>query len=905
MYHRHALRSRTMPVMFALMAGFALPALGGERRHSSDESLFSASEYMAHVERLASEEFEGRGTGQPGIDLAAEYIAEHFKGLGVAPAGDDGTYFQNFTLQLERELGKGTRLAVATDDGDDEGREAKLKHDYIPFSFSSSGSFDGELVFAGYGIVNEDENWNDYDGLDVEGKVLLVIRRAPAFGNFSVARDQTFMAKAAHAKERKAAAILIVNNSADEGLYPFEGQGRVRSYDIPMVHITRELADRLLKAGGLDGLGAAQKKIETSKKPVSAALSGVRVSGEVEISPKDTACRNVVGLIRGSGPQKDEIIVLGGHYDHLGIRKKGEPDFDAAKDISNGADDNASGTSLVMQLARAYTQGKAPNRSMLLVLFSAEEIGLLGSGYFTSHPTVDLENCVAMLNFDMVGRMKDNRLEVGGMRTGGFESAVRELAEAYELDIKDGGGGRGPSDHTHFYNKDIPVLFFFTGIHRQYHRPEDDVHLINTDGAIRIARFAADIIDHIDASAERPVFVADSRRAQISRQPEGDQPPAGPSPQAAAPTGVRLGVMTGDSDEPGVVVSEVLPDSPAAKAGLKPGDRIVRINRTRINSVEEAAAALAKLSEGDSANLGIFREGERVRVRVQFGEPRRRGGREAPQARQRREQTPRAGRAERDPQPGPRREARRPAAELSEAVRQFLAEVSEAEPIKSHVAGSTVSVDGNGGEITLHIRGEALVHSIDQIAHAVGGKFASFAEVRPRLIGRYRIEMRAVYESGSPVQSFHFTIDFDAPSRNQRGNREPGRSAANAAAAEGRDPHAAAHAGDAAHGQVDDRSETREMPPVRLGIMPTYGEGEGEGYEIAGVVENGAAAKAGMKDGDRILSIGERKISNVYEYMEALRKYKPGDQVPVTVLRDGKRVELKIKADGPMVREAA
>jgi hypothetical protein len=293
-----------------------------------------------------------------------------------------------------------------------------------------------------------------------------------------------------------------------------------------------------------------------------------------------------------------------------------------------------------------------------------------------------------------------------------------------------------------------------------------------------------------------------------------------------------------------------------------------------------------------------------MRIKVQFGEPRQAA---RPQPRPERQDQPRrAERGERDPLAGPRREGRRPAAQLQEIVNKYIADMSKSELLASHVTGSSVSIDEDGGEITLHIRGDGLVDHLQEIGHGVGAGFGAVAEQNRDLIGDYRIEMRVVYESASPRQSFHFTIDFDRPSRARRGDRPSRSSAADAGGTErpGRG-RPALDASAAAHGQVDDSAEVREMPPVRLGIMPTYGESEGEGYEIAGVVEGGAAAKAGMKDGDRILSIGSSKISNVYEYMEALRKFKPGDMVPVTVLRDGKRVELKVKAEGPMVREAA
>ncbi|MCA9283449.1 MAG: M20/M25/M40 family metallo-hydrolase, partial [Phycisphaerales bacterium] len=217
---------------------------------------------------------------------------------------------------------------------------------------------------------------------------------------------------------------------------------------LPIMHVTPAFANRMLAAGGLQDIKTLQDRIERTQAPASAPLEGVSARGRVEIEPVYSDVRNVVGMIPGTGPQKDEIIVLGAHYDHLGIRNKDKADFDPTKDISNGADDNASGTAMLMQFAKAYTQGDAPNRTLVLVAFTGEELGLLGSAHFAKEPTVDLDKCIAMLNFDMVGRLKDDMLEVGGMRTGGFEAIIDDLAQPYGFDIRDGGGGRGPSDHT-------------------------------------------------------------------------------------------------------------------------------------------------------------------------------------------------------------------------------------------------------------------------------------------------------------------------------------------------------------------------------------------------------------------------------------------------------------------------
>lgn len=908
---RHVHRAHYTFISLATVVSIvaSLGAAVAVERHSRNESLFSAQQYLDHVSYLASDELEGRGTGQPGIDRAAEYIAAEFSRLGVNPAGDDGTYFQNFTLALQRKIGDSTRLSVGT-----EGRRIRkpleMNSEFRPFPFSSSGAFKGGVVFAGYGIVDDDQNYNDYEGIDATDKIVIVLRRSPQFAVFDADLHLSFRSKASRANARGAAAVLVVNRPSDEdqSLYPFDastggfGSG---SYGIPMIHISEAAADELLKAGGLPSAAELEKTIEEKKAPASADLKGVTIRGEVAIEPIESPVRNVVGLIPGKGPQADEIIVLGAHYDHLGIRNKGDLNFDPKRDISNGADDNASGTALVMTMARVYTEGAAPNRSILLILFTGEELGLLGSSHFAKNPTVELSKCIAMLNFDMVGRLRDDRLEVGGQRTGDFEDMVARHAENYGLKIRDGGGGRGPSDHTNFYNKKIPVLFFFTGIHRQYHKPDDDTPLVNSDGAIRIARYAADIIDDIDGNTERPKFVEDVRRASIMRQGDDDEESRSDSPQArargerrerdprvrgergsqaperaanrpdaprsetgedAAPRGVRLGIVPVEDDEPGILIDEVQDGSPAAKAGVKAGDRLVRIGKLDINEFDDAVVAVSKLQWGDETTLGIVRGEKALELKVSFPRPVRADRKAAPNF------------ASDNPD-----RLKSIADRIEAVVKQLQAGGGDkvvAFRIETRRGEIALDVELSDFESALKVM-EPLVASLPDVIRSDTFRESGVA-----------IELQLKWPNGSLGTKLRIRDKGHSRAHEQAPNNRPRR------------PDAAGRTQPDAHGhgdsaQSDEARETR--PPVRLGIMPSYDESEGEGYEIEGVVDGGPAAQAGMKDGDRIYQIGDKKITNVYEYMEALRGYKPGAEVPVTVIRDGKKIELKIKVSGAKV----
>jgi len=897
--------------------------INADKRRSDTAALFSEADFLRHVGTLADDSFEGRGTGQEGIDKAAEYIAARFEEWGVQPGGDDRTYFQNFTLKLKSQVAEGTRLAVGMNDRPTR-RAAALNEDYIPFPFSSNGSFSGEVVFAGYGVVKDDAGYNDYAGIDVADKVVLVLRRGPKFGEFSV-QDSAFRAKASRAAGRDAAALLVVNPADDEDgdkLFDFNAQGMARfggrGYGIPMIHISRKLADRMLRAGGLGGLEAAQKKIDENEKPASAVLKGVTIRGRVEIEPIESPVRNVIGIVPGTGPQKDEFIVMGAHYDHLGIRNKGTPEFDSEKDISNGADDNASGTTLVMMLARAFAEGKPPNRTMVFMLYTGEEMGLLGSAHFANNPTLDLTKVNAMLNFDMVGRLKDNKLEVGGMRTGGFEDMVHRLAEPYGFTIRDGGGGRGPSDHTSFYNKGIPVLFFFTGLHKQYHQPDDDTPLLNIDGAVRIARFGADIVDEIDSRSQRVVFTEDTSRARISRQDSPDDEPrvAAAAPPTGEPDRLRLGIVPDmDNDQPGVVIAQVAEGSPAAGAGLKAGDRLMAIGEKRIEGVMDIAGALAVFKWGDTARVRIVRDGERKSIDVKFPARTAVAARPAPDRAQPDRQTD-----ERVAQDQPRRERRRDdRGERGPGDAGMTTAPGSIERSLNELVGRMA--DLSGGECIVSIKGENVDISLTvaagresdrRLVSQIGRSLDGAVRGDVRIGVSFNLPRGRGQEPSNPLrgpfrdrpggrrgmQSTADAGDESMTTRPRRENRperpQPPTPPAPPRAAGG-DPTQKAAKKDP-HAHADDEVAAAPMPKVRLGILPTYGESEGRGYEITGVADDGPAAKAGMKNDDRILKIGGKNVTDVYSYMEALAGYKPGDEVAVVVLRGDKEITLKIKS---------
>lgn len=536
--------------------------------------------------------------------MAAGYVAGQFAAAGLAPGGPEGTYFQPFTIPSDPKLRDETRFAVQG-----RGEQPVLREGYVPFGFSAQGKFEGEVVFVGYGISDLDHNYDDYAGMDVADKVILMLRREPpglAEGSrFST--HATFESKMKLATEKGAIAALIANQepAADDigSLTPFGGHAKPES--IPALHVSRSLANELVTSGGLPSWSDLQKALDEERCNVSAPLKDVFVSGEVAYESTDMLARNVIGVLPGMGPHADDYVVIGGHYDHLGVRR-GE--------IHNGADDNASGSAGVIEVCRALTQASYRDRSVLCMTFTGEEMGLLGSAHFVKDPTIPLDSVVVMINMDMIGRWNPddevNKLGIQGLGTGASFQAIverrtREAGIEYLPDLS----ARGPSDHASFYGAGVPSLFFFTGVHPDYHQPGDDVEKINAAGGARIATLVNSIaLDLINADAA-PVFAKVNQPAKIFRGAAG---PAG---------GVVMGVMPDiedDSGEPGWRITGVMPGGGAEKAGMKSGDRIIRIDDLSVNNLSDYRKATADKKAGDVISLIVRRGKEELTLNVEL-----------------------------------------------------------------------------------------------------------------------------------------------------------------------------------------------------------------------------------------------------------------------------------------------
>lgn len=566
---------------------------------------------------LSTDEMDGRRVGSPGAERAASFLAERMKKLGLKAGAKK--YRQDFDATIGVNLGAGNRLS--------DGQERVLGSDWTPAGFSKSATVAGELVFAGYGISAAEHGYDDYAGLDVKGKLVLALRFEPGendeksvFDGKKATRFSDLRAKAIRARELGAAALVMVSppQGPDEPdkLPPLKSSGPESDAGIPVVYVTRAVAEAWLGAS----VASVRDGIDATTRPASRAL-GKRVELSTAVEPVTARGWNLVGLVPGKGALAEEIVVIGAHYDHLGHGGQGsfKPDVDA---IHNGADDNASGVAAALCAASSLAKQKdlRDRRTVAVVAFSAEEIGLGGSSFYVEHPPVE-GTMTAMVNLDMVGRVRD-----GALSALGADSSPRwkELIEAAakttpELKLSAGGDGYGPSDQTPFYAAGVPVVHLFSGVHEQYHSPEDDAALLNFEGGGSVARFTAALVDALAHEAEKLAYV----------RPTAAPPTAGDSRGYGSYFGSVPDYTAMEAKTGGVKLSDTRPGSPAEKAGLRKGDVIVGMAGITVNNLYDMTYVLREHRPGDSIEVVVQREGHTLRVMATLAQ---RGEQPAPKA---------------------------------------------------------------------------------------------------------------------------------------------------------------------------------------------------------------------------------------------------------------------------------
>jgi aminopeptidase YwaD len=591
------------------MAGMKLllPALALSLLAADAPPRSAAERLQADVARLAGDAWEGRRAGTRGGDHAADWIASEMHRIGLEAGGEQGTYYQSFTFIDGVDLGPGNRLAVG-------GRAFTSGRDFRPLAFSSAGTFSGPAAFAGYGIVSKELDHDDYAGLDVKDRLVLVLRYGPG-GDDPQSKWAPFSAlrqKASVARDKGARALLVVTGPetphAKDELVPLRADASFADAGLPVVSVTRAVAEALFAGAGTT-LGEAQKKIDQAAKPAPLDLPAARAELVTDVTPRRSTTRNVIGFLRAPADGAAEVVVIGAHYDHLGVGVAGmgstlEPEPQGK--IHRGADDNASGVAGLLELARRFAPRRtALKRSLLFVAFGAEELGTLGSSHFVKEPTVPWRLVAAMVNMDMIGRLRDDSLQLSGVGTSPVWGPLLEEANrAAGLKLKTEPGGYGPSDHSPFYAADKPVLFAFTGAHSQYHRASDTADLVNAAGLERVVGLLEGVVSGL---AESTAAVAFTRV------------PADQEKGAAGTRGFRVwvgGVPDYGQEGPGVRFSGVSPGSPAEKGGVKAGDVLVRFGPKEVRNIYDYTYALGEHQPGEKVTVVVKRGGQDVALEL-------------------------------------------------------------------------------------------------------------------------------------------------------------------------------------------------------------------------------------------------------------------------------------------------
>jgi len=572
---------------------------------SGSSPSITENDIMDHIRYLSHEDRAGRYPGTRESKDVISYLIQHLKSFGVKPGGKNGSFVQPFNITDGIELGNNNSITI---DGD----SLLIGHDYMPLWFSGNDTVSASPVFTGYGfIINEKElKWNDYNGLDVAGKWVIVMRHSPERNNQHslYASHSGLHKKMLVARDKGAIGIIYVSQVEDTELYPLSYIPGYSNAGIPAIHISNNMANELFKPLGWS-LKKIQETMNQSLKSVSFELPN-KINASVELDPIHTRAANVVGIIQsGNRKYRNEYVAIGAHFDHLGKGGAGTGSRSPKTiGIHSGADDNASGTSGLLEIAQKLISQKSRlKRSILLIGFDAEEKGLLGAKHFTENPSVDLKNIVAMINLDMIGRMKDSSLTVGGVGTSPlFESLLKRKSLGRNFTVNMTKPGYGPSDHAAFYTKDIPVLFFFTGFHDEYHTPDDSWKLINLKGEKDILDFIYDVAFELSQLSKRPLFT--------------ESGPKNGRIQSNTKFNVTFGIVPAyGSNKQGLEVDGISkPDGPAAKAGIIKGDVIKSIDGKPINDIYEFMDRLKELKQGMTITVLIDRKGSELILPVSF-----------------------------------------------------------------------------------------------------------------------------------------------------------------------------------------------------------------------------------------------------------------------------------------------
>ncbi len=566
------------------------------------------------VKFLASDELKGRFPGTDGIEQAAKFIENEFKTIGLSKYGD--SYRQSFDITTSLVAKDNCAMSVETfvkrigvpqEKWPKLAQPFKLGVDFSPLAFSDNGTAKGELAFVGFGISAPDLNYDDYEGIDVKDKIVIFLSDTPDLDNknskFAPYSDIRY--KASLARDKGAKGIIMIkiqgdsmnvfdrldytNIGSNAGILAVQVQRQSISKFFPKEKIMIEVEDKIIK----------------TKKPNSFLIPNTNVEISVELAPQKQATYNIFGYIEGTDPAlKNEYVVIGAHYDHLGYGGSNSRYRGKKLLIHNGADDNASGVAGILELAKYYKSNPL-KRSIVIVAFSAEELGLLGSAYFVKNLPIPKESIVSMINFDMIGRMKDDFTVFGYSSAKNFEQLIDSVTNLQSTKVVKAYDAYGPSDHTSFYMEKIPVLMIFTGVHEDYHTPDDDWNKINYDGMVKVLDFAKMVINSIGDSPTRPVYVEGVKTER--------------KPSHGSSSNVWFGIIPdyGDSAN-GCKIGGASPGSPAAEAGFQKDDIITKIGDKDIKNLYDFMYALQDKKPGDIVVVKFIRNNKDMETKVKL-----------------------------------------------------------------------------------------------------------------------------------------------------------------------------------------------------------------------------------------------------------------------------------------------
>ena len=515
----------------------------------------------SHIEFLADDRLEGRRAGSNGEKLAIEYLVNQFKTAGLSPAGANGTYLQPFDIAEGKQILKSSLFSINQN-------RLEAGKDFFPLAYSPNCSVFEAMVSPS--LAEKGQPWFR----DI-GDIILNNKENPHFDLTAELRNEI-----KNAAEKGAKALIFYNSSGLPDQVNFDSKDKSETAPIPVVYLT----------------SAAREKYMND---MSASYD---TQIKIEIGPKSRQANNVVAFINNKA---DRTIVLGAHFDHLGYGEDGNSMLRTGeKLIHNGADDNASGTAALIELSKLLIKSKAQKSNYLFLAFSGEELGLFGSKYFVENPTIPILSMNYMINMDMVGRLNDSSktITVGGFGTSPAWNEVLYSVKKPGFNIKTDSSGTGPSDHTSFYRKDIPVLFFFTGLHSDYHRPSDDAGKINYNGELQIVKFIYSVIENSQDKGK--LAFLKTREQQTS---------------TSARFSVSMGIMPDYTfSGAGVRVDGVSEGRPAVRAGIKAGDIVTQMGDYKVNSVETYMQALSKFKKGDAVKVIVKRGAEEKTFDIVF-----------------------------------------------------------------------------------------------------------------------------------------------------------------------------------------------------------------------------------------------------------------------------------------------